>query len=103
MRTVCRVSTTQQRSAAPAIVSPRSHNLLAVTREARVDRAIRDGLPDRLWTHKETALFLGIPEATLHQLNYKGTGPRSFKVGRHRRYDPRDLHDWLAERSSDYF
>jgi predicted DNA-binding transcriptional regulator AlpA len=64
---------------------------------------ILPGLPDRLWSHKETAAFLGIPEATLHQLNYKGTGPRSFKVGRHRRYDPRDLHEWLAERSSDYF
>jgi predicted DNA-binding transcriptional regulator AlpA len=64
---------------------------------------ILPGLPERLWSHKETAAFLGIPEATLHQLNYKGTGPRSFKVGRHRRYDPRDLHEWLAERSSDYF
>jgi predicted DNA-binding transcriptional regulator AlpA len=64
---------------------------------------IRQDLPDRLWTHKETARFLGIPEATLHQLNYKGTGPRSFKVGRHRRYDPRDIHEWLAQRSSDYF
>jgi predicted DNA-binding transcriptional regulator AlpA len=65
--------------------------------------SILPGLPERLWSHKETAAFLGIPEATLHQLNYKGTGPRSFKVGRHRRYDPRDLHVWLAERSSDYF
>jgi predicted DNA-binding transcriptional regulator AlpA len=97
------VTTTQQRSTAPAaIVRPRGRNLLAVTPEARIDRAIRDDLPDRLWTHKETARFLGIPEATLHQLNYKGTGPRSFKVGRHRRYDPRDVRDWLAERSSDY-
>ena len=94
------MTTTQQRSA--TIVSPRSRNLLAGTREARVDRAIRDDLPDRLWTHKETAAFLGIPDATLHQLNYKGTGPRSYKVGRHRRYDPRDVRDWLAERSSDY-
>lgn len=60
-------------------------------------------LPERLWTHKETAAFLRLPEATLHQLNYKGTGPRSFKVGRHRRYDPRDLIAWLEERSSDCF
>ena len=97
------MTTTQQRSTAAAgIVRPRSRNLLALPREARIDRAVRDDLPDRLWTHKETARFLGIPEATLHQLNYKGTGPRSFKVGRHRRYDPRDVRDWLAERSSDY-
>ncbi|MHB8451406.1 MAG: helix-turn-helix transcriptional regulator [Mycobacteriales bacterium] len=58
-------------------------------------------LPARLWTHQETADFLGIPVATLHQLNYKGTAPRSFKVGRHRRYDPRDVWAWLSERASD--
>ena len=57
--------------------------------------------PGRLWTHQETADFLGIPPATLHQLNYKGTAPRSFKVGRHRRYDPRDVWAWLAGRASD--
>jgi hypothetical protein len=72
-------------------------------RPVALPEPIRPGLPDRLWTHKETAAFLGLPEATLHMLNHKGTGPRSFKVGRYRRYDPRDLHDWLAERSSDYF
>lgn len=58
-------------------------------------------LPERLWTHQETAAFLSIPVATLHQLNYKGTGPRSYKVGRHRRYDPLDIAAWLAKRSSD--
>jgi predicted DNA-binding transcriptional regulator AlpA len=58
-------------------------------------------LPPRLWTHQETAEFLGLSPATLHDLNYKRTGPRSFKVGRHRRYDPRDVIAWLAERASD--
>ncbi|HVA60197.1 MAG TPA: helix-turn-helix domain-containing protein [Mycobacteriales bacterium] len=52
-------------------------------------------MPDCLWTHQETAAFLRIPDATLHQLNYKGTGPRSFKVGRYRRYDPLDVAAWL--------
>jgi predicted DNA-binding transcriptional regulator AlpA len=77
--------------------------LAAAGRPIALPEPILPGLPDRLWSHKETAAFLGIPEATLHQLNYKGTGPRSFKVGRHRRYAPRDLHEWLSERSSDYF
>lgn len=58
-------------------------------------------LPQRLWTHLETAEFLGVSPATLHDLNYKRTGPRSFKVGRHRRYDPRDVLAWLGERASD--
>ena len=59
--------------------------------------------PDTLWTHEETAAYLRLPPATLHQLNYKGTGPRSFKVGRYRRYDPADVAAWLATRASDVF
>lgn len=55
------------------------------------------GLPARLWTHQETADFLGVPPATLHQMNYKGTGPRSYRVGRYRRYDPRDIEAWLND------
>ena len=55
----------------------------------------------RLWTLEETASFLGIPKATLYQFNYKGTGPRSYKVGRHRRYDPEDVRRWLQGHASD--
>ena len=58
-------------------------------------------MPERLWPHVETARFLGLPPATLHQLNHKGTGPRSFRVGRHRRYDPSDVRLWLEGRASD--
>jgi predicted DNA-binding transcriptional regulator AlpA len=54
-----------------------------------------------LWSHQETAEFLGIPAATLHQLNYKGTGPRSYKVGRWRKYDRADVQAWLESRASD--
>lgn len=57
-------------------------------------------LPVRLWSHAETAEFLGIPETTLHALNYKRTGPRSYKVGKHRRYDPADVGRWLDSRAS---
>jgi predicted DNA-binding transcriptional regulator AlpA len=57
--------------------------------------------PVRLWTHQETAEFLSISQATLHDLNYKRTGPRSFKVGRHRRYDQADVMSWLSRRASD--
>lgn len=58
-------------------------------------------LPARLWSHLETAEFLDIPPATLHQLNHKGTGPRSYKVGKHRKYDPYDVQAWLDSRASD--
>ncbi len=57
-------------------------------------------MPERLWSHQETAEFLQIPPSTLHQLNYKGTGPRSFKVGKYRRYNPQDVCAWLDGRAS---
>ena len=56
---------------------------------------------ERLWSHAETAEYLGLPESTLHALNYKGTGPRSYKVGGHRRYAPADVLAWLETRASD--
>lgn len=52
-------------------------------------------MPERLWTLEETAQFLAIPVATLYKLNHKRTGPKFFRVGRHCRYDPRDVLAWL--------
>lgn len=52
-------------------------------------------MPERLWTLEQTAEFLAIPVATLYKLNHKRTGPRFFRVGRHCRYDPRDVQAWL--------
>lgn len=52
-------------------------------------------MPERLWTLEETADFLAIPVSTLYKLNHKRTGPRFFRVGRHCRYDPRDVLAWL--------
>lgn len=53
------------------------------------------------WSHSETAAYLGIPEATLHQMNYKGTGPRSYKIGRHRKYRPAEVDQWCEARASE--
>jgi excisionase family DNA binding protein len=47
------------------------------------------------WSHAETAHYLGIPEATLRQWLYKGSGPRSYKIGRHRKFRPEDVETWL--------
>jgi hypothetical protein len=55
---------------------------------------------DRLWTHHETAEFLRISLATPHQMDYKKTGPRSFRVERYRRYKPSDVLEWLESRAS---
>ncbi|RPE34781.1 helix-turn-helix transcriptional regulator [Kitasatospora cineracea] len=61
---------------------------------------VRNALPARLWSHQEAAEFLGLTPATLHQINYRGTGPRSYKVGRLRKYDPADIAAWLNQRAS---
>jgi excisionase family DNA binding protein len=57
--------------------------------------------PDRLWSLPETAEFLGIPEQTLYHWISRGTGPRSYRVGRFRRYDPSEVLAWLKTQSSD--
>ena len=52
-----------------------------------------------LWSHKQTAAVLGVSTSTLHHMLYKRTAPKSYKVGRHRRYAPRDIEDWLERRA----
>ncbi len=70
-------------------------------RAAGIDkRADMRRMPAGLWSHQETSQFLGITEAALHTLNYKGSGPKSYKVGKRRRYDPTDIREWLESRAS---
>lgn len=52
---------------------------------------------DQLWTTKQTATFLQIPVATLHQWRHANIGPPAFRVGRHLRYDPDSVRRWLVE------
>ncbi|MBN1174457.1 MAG: helix-turn-helix domain-containing protein [Micromonosporaceae bacterium] len=54
----------------------------------------------RMWTHAETAAYLGIREQTLYFLNHKGKGPRYYKVGRYCRYRPTDIDHWLTTRQA---
>ena len=54
-----------------------------------------------LISHEEAAGYLGIPAATLHQWNSKGVGPRSYKIGRHRKYRAGDLEVFIEARASD--
>lgn len=57
-------------------------------------------IPERLWSHKETAAFLQLSEQTLHYMNHVGKGPRSYRVGRYRRYNPHDVMVWLDSKAS---
>lgn len=57
------------------------------------DRAAYEA--DRLWTASDVSHFLGIPVTTLHQWRYRGVGPEAFRVGKHLRYDPQAVRQWL--------
>jgi excisionase family DNA binding protein len=46
----------------------------------------------------ELADFLGVPLATIYRWRSRGEGPSGFKVGRHVRYSPGDVRDWLDTR-----
>ena len=52
-------------------------------------------LPQRYMSVDEVADLFNIPKATLYALNTKGTGSRFVKIGRHCRYDPQDVREWL--------
>jgi excisionase family DNA binding protein len=48
-----------------------------------------------LMSTEDVAHYLNVPAATLYQWTHRGTGPRSFIVGRHRRYRREDVDAWL--------
>jgi excisionase family DNA binding protein len=48
-----------------------------------------------LWSIQEAAAFLGVPVATLYRWRHRGIGPKAYRVGRHLRYDPALIRQWL--------
>ena len=59
--------------------------------------AVRTAPPERLWSARDVAEFLGVPIGTLYQWRHLGTGPKAYRVGRHLRYDPGEVRRWLEE------
>ncbi|MET7904424.1 helix-turn-helix domain-containing protein [Streptomyces sp. NPDC005355] len=58
-------------------------------------------LPERFMTPVDLAELFGVPIETVYQWRRKRTGPRGFRVGKHVRYDPEDVHHWVAEQMSE--
>ncbi|MFF3251078.1 helix-turn-helix domain-containing protein [Actinacidiphila glaucinigra] len=52
-------------------------------------------LPERYLTPADVADLLGVPVETLYQWRRKRTGPPAFRVGKHLRYDPARLRQWV--------
>ncbi len=50
---------------------------------------------DELMTLKEVAALVRVPEATLRYWRHLGTGPVSFKLGRHVLYRRADIDAWI--------
>jgi len=49
---------------------------------------------------EEVASYLRVPVATVRKWNHLGTGPRPLKIGRHVRYEPAAVREWLDGRRS---
>jgi predicted site-specific integrase-resolvase len=50
-----------------------------------------------LATPKQLSEYLAVPETTLRQWRYLGTGPKYTKAGQLVRYNWADVEAWLAE------
>uniref|UniRef100_UPI0025EF9E65 helix-turn-helix transcriptional regulator n=1 Tax=Lapillicoccus sp. TaxID=1909287 RepID=UPI0025EF9E65 len=55
---------------------------------------------DELLTLTEVAAIVRAPIATLRYWRHLGTGPRSFRLGRHVVYRASDLQTWIDEQDS---
>jgi Helix-turn-helix domain len=64
-----------------------------MTKEDRRWDALSGGEP--LWTPDDLSGFLSIPEKTLREWRSKGYGPPWRKVGKHVRYEPDRVREWL--------
>ena len=52
-----------------------------------------------LLTTEQAAAFLNVPVKTLYWLNYTGTGPKRYRVGRGYRYRESELQEWLERQA----
>ena len=71
---------------------------MSITQHAESPNTSHAG--DDLLTMQEVADMVRVPLATLRYWRHLGTGPRSFKLGRHVRYWRADLVLWLSEQTN---
>lgn len=59
---------------------------------------LRRGLPDRYLTPEDlVALFSLESIETVYAWRRKRTGPPAIRIGKHLRYDPADVRDWIDQ------
>ena len=64
------------------------------------DRRRSSNFGEEMLSLQEACALLRIPEGTLRYWRHLGSGPRSFKIGRHVRYWRTDLILWLTEQTN---
>ncbi|MFT4287576.1 helix-turn-helix domain-containing protein [Nocardioides sp.] len=71
-----------------------------MTAQPNPDDGVRTTFGDEMLSLQEAAKFLRVPDGTLRYWRHLGSGPRSFKVGRHVRYWRTDLILWLTDQTN---
>jgi excisionase family DNA binding protein len=69
-------------------------------RKTRHDTAVLPEGMEPLMGIEEVASYLRVPVATVRKWNHLGTGPRPLKIGRHVRYEPAAVREWVDGRRS---
>ncbi|MFI2639832.1 helix-turn-helix transcriptional regulator [Streptomyces sp. NPDC018610] len=69
-----------------------------VPQETGPQAVLRGGLPDRYLTPDDIAEMFEVPKETVYQWRKKRIGPPGFRIGKHLRYDPADVHAYVAQR-----
>ncbi len=73
------------------------------TRPAQPDprTTLRAGLPDRYLTPEDLVVIFKLESVeTLYTWRKKRTGPPGFRIGKHIRYDPADVHAYVTQRKT---
>ena len=52
----------------------------------------------KLLTPQDLADYLDVPIKTLYAWRYRKEGPPSYRIGRHLRYRPSDVEQWIDRR-----
>jgi hypothetical protein len=55
--------------------------------------------PDAFWGTEDVAAYLGVPPASVRYWAWQGTGPRSYKIGRRRKYKPSEVKAWAEAKA----
>lgn len=63
--------------------------------------ALRGGLPDRYLTPEDLVVMFSLPSVeTVYAWRRKRIGPPAFRVGKHLRFDPTAVREWVAAQAA---